>query len=192
MKKLTNTAYESFWGEKDFLAINADADKLCWVEILVALHEQMSAMLSHHCKVLFVRFDLHLPSYTDTNKIMSDLMRKIKRWINQHYQTKRVGHLWVREQERAKQQHYHVILLIDGNKIRNPKRLLERIEEMAFLRNLHYAGVKKPFIMIKRDDKQSFADAFYRGSYLAKQRGKGYQGRQCNNYSSSRIQPKTA
>lgn len=192
MKYLTNTAYESIWGEKGFLAINADADKLCWVEILNALHDQMNAMLSHHCKVLFVRFDLHLPSYTDTNKIMSDFMRKIKRWINQHYQISRVGHLWVREQEKAKKQHYHVILLIDGNKIRNPKRLLARIEEMAFLRNLHYAGVRKPFIMLTRDDKQSFADAFYRGSYLAKQRGKGYQGRQCNNYSSSRIQPKTA
>lgn len=192
MKYLTNTAYESVWGEKGFLAINADTDKSCWMEILNALHDQMNAMLSHHCKVLFVRFDLHLPSYTDTNKIMSDFMRKIKRWINQHYQISRVGHLWVREQEKAKQQHYHAILLIDGNKIRNPKRLLARIEEMAFLRNLHYAGVRKPFIMLTRDDKQSFADAFYRGSYLAKQRGKGYQGRQCNNYSSSRIQPKTA
>lgn len=192
MKKLTNTAYESVWGEKGFLAINADADKSCWMEILNALHDQMNAMLSHHCKVLFVRFDLHLPSYTDTNKTMSDFMRKIKRWINQHYQISRVGHLWVREQEKVKQQHYHAILLIDGNKIRNPKRLLARIEEMAFLRNLHYAGVRKPFIMLTRDDKQSFADAFYRGSYLAKQRGKGYQGRQCNNYSSSRIQPKTA
>lgn len=192
MKKLTNTAYESVWGEKGFLAINADTDKSCWMEILNALHDQMNAMLSHHCKVLFVRFDLHLPSYTDTNKTMSDFMRKIKRWINQHYQISRVGHLWVREQEKAKQQHYHAILLIDGNKIRNPKRLLARIEEMAFLRNLHYAGVRKPFIMLTRDDKQSFADAFYRGSYLAKQRGKGYQGRQCNNYSSSRIQPKTA
>lgn len=149
MKYLTNTAYESFWGEKGFLAINANDEKLCWVEILDALHEQMSAMLSHHCKVLFVRFDLHLPSYTGTNKIMSDFMRKIKRWINQHYQTKRVGHLWVREQERAKQQHYHVILLIDGNKMKNPKHLFERIDEMAFVRNLHYAGVTKPFIMLK-------------------------------------------
>lgn len=169
-------------------SIQADQKNGCYFEILDALNREMTAMLAHHNKLFFVRIDMRVIDYSDKNKMVSDLLRKIKRWIAHHYQTKHIGHLWVREVERAKKQHYHLVLMVDGNKMNHPKRLIQRIEEMAEQRNL-----PKPytpdncFIMINRGDNTAFDDAFYRGSYLAKTRGKNYKGKLANNFSASRI-----
>ena len=46
------------------------------------------------------------------------------------------------------------------------------------------------FYKINRGDYKAFGEAFYRCSYLAKARGKGYGGLGANNYSSSRIRLK--
>ena len=41
-------------------------------------------------------------------------MNRLKQWIKRNYKTKDIGSQWVREMERAKTQHYHVALFIDG------------------------------------------------------------------------------
>jgi len=49
---------------------------------------------------------------------------------------------------------------------------------------------KHCFYKINRGDDMAFGDAFYRCSYLAKVRGKGYGGSCTNNYSGSRVRSK--
>lgn len=172
------------------LAINADEKHGCYVEILVALKHQLDAMLSHHCKVLFVRVDIRQHDYTGDNKPMADFMRKLKKRLGRRYRTSHIGHLWVREIERAKHQHYHLILMMDGRKVRYPSKLIEDVEFVA-----DSWGWPKPFTpkncytLIQRGDAGAYGKAFRRGSYLAKTRGKGNKSVTANNYGRSNIQP---
>ncbi|WP_172462165.1 YagK/YfjJ domain-containing protein [Psychrobacter phenylpyruvicus] len=169
------------------MPVNANSEQGCYVEILEALHSQMTAMINIHCKVMLLRADIRLYEYTDDNKVISKFLRQLKKWLRNNYKIKEVGHLWVREREKSKQQHYHLMLMIDANKVRHPKRIIERIDYMASIYNLSAYTPKNCYYLIKRDDQDKFNEAFKRGSYLAKQRGKGYKGKLANNYSASRI-----
>ena len=88
--------------------------------------------------------------------------------------------------------HDHVMLIIDANKIQNPSALLGWLQERWSVR-----GHARPFIpkncfyKIRRGDDDTFAEAFYRCSYMAKVRGKGYGGSASNNYSGSRVRLKS-
>ena len=57
-------------------------------------------------------------------------MKNLKQKIGRDYEIIKIGYQWVREQERAKKQHYHVVLFLDGNKIQHPKKLNAIIKEM--------------------------------------------------------------
>ena len=43
-------------------------------------------------------------------------MDKLTKRLKRKYKLCRVGYIWVREQEKSKHQHYHLVLMIDGNK----------------------------------------------------------------------------
>lgn len=53
------------------LSINANNKYGCFVEILEAIQQQLDAMLSYHCKVLVLRFDLHTDEYQSNNALIS-------------------------------------------------------------------------------------------------------------------------
>ena len=50
--------------------------------------------------------------------------------------------------------------------------------------------VKNDCYKVRRGDDMAFGEAFYRCSYLAKARGKGYGSLGANNYSGSRVKPR--
>jgi len=52
--------------------------------------------------------------------------------------------------------------------------------------------IKHCFYKINRGDEKAFGEAFYRCSYLAKARGKGYSSLGTNNYSGSRVRFKSS
>ena len=170
------------------LPIQADENMGCYVEILERLKDQMDAMLSHHCKILIIRFDLHLNYYTGDNKRISQYVRKLRKRLKSKFGFKRIGFLWVREIEKAKQQHYHFVLMLDGNKVQQASHVLTLVES-CWTR----WGEPKPYTpkncyyRVARGDMASFQGAFYRCSYLAKIRGKGYKDKAANDYSASRI-----
>lgn len=170
------------------LPINASSKHGCYLEILAALKSQMDAMLSHHSKVLFVRMDLRQRDYTADNKPMADFMRKLKKRLARRYDTNRIAYLWVREVERSKHQHYHLTLMLDGNKVRHSSNVINDVEFIA-----DGWDWPKPFTpkncyyLINRSDSETYANAFKRGSYLAKTRGKGYKAATANNYGRSNI-----
>ena len=104
---------------------------------------------------------------------------------------KRLGYMWVREQEKAKSQHYHLALFLDGNKVQHPSKLLRWIKgRWTWYEQPKPPTIKRPFLMTKRQCKSSIDDAVYRISYLAKPRGKGYRNRYTKDYSTSRIKAK--
>lgn len=171
--------------------INVREDSGCFLEILTSFHDQMQAMLSHHSRILIVFFELHTCEYMQDSKLISDILRKVKRWLNTHYGMVRVGHLWVREKSRKKRQHYHVALILNGDEIKYPQKVIEQIEWQAMRRDLPKPYTPKNcYYFIGRKDDQTFRQAFYRASYFAKEKTKGYKGKLSNNFSASRIKCK--
>jgi hypothetical protein len=186
---MTMTNQSPYTINTDSYDINTGKNKhSCFTNILDTMHAQMQAMLSHHNKIIVVRVDLHCEKYTPCNIELSRFMCKVRKRLYSHYKCTRFGYLWVREQERSKSQHYHVMLIIDANKIQQPAALLGWLQERWSVR-----GHPRPYVpencfyMVHRGDEIAFGEAFYRCSYLAKARGKGYGSLGANNYSGSRV-----
>jgi len=153
---------------------------------------QVEAMLSHHNKVLLVRFDLHQPEYTDTSEAVTKLFKRLGDYLKPKYKLTRVGNVWVREMERAKSQHYHCVLLVDGNKFKTSYRLMERIRwywEALFDGSIHWPQ-PRCYYLLTRNNRETMQEAIYHISYLAKGRGKGYKPKQAKNYGASRLKVK--
>lgn len=170
------------------LPICANSKHGCFVEILERTKDQMDAMLSHHSKILVIRFDLHVDTYQPTNALISKFVRKLRKKLTAKYKLTRIGYIWAREQEKAKRQHYHFALIVDANKIRYPKKVLEIVDGIwqAWLLPKPYTP-RNCYYLVKRGDTEIYQEAFYRLSYLAKTRGKGYKSKTANDYSASRI-----
>lgn len=164
--------------------------KGCYVEMLAAIHREMSAMLSNHRKVLMFRIDVRVYEYSDNNKVISMFMRRFKRWAMKHYGTKNIGHVWCREVETAKKQHYHLFIMMDGSKVLNSKVSFDKCLEIAERNGLSVWLPDKPNYKVNRGDTPAYADAFRRASYLAKQRGKKLKGKRANSFSASQIEPR--
>ena len=156
-------------------------------KLMKAISERFCEALRQHSQILIVRFDLHIPQYTLDNAQISEFMSKLNYWIRSYYQSvNEVRYVWVRELEKAKQQHYHVALMLNGNKIRNPYYIHEKGREIwTELRGTSYHFVRK-YHHFHRDDHYSICEAFYHISYLAKARGKGYKPHRTKNYGASR------
>ncbi len=182
-------------GDGIALKINTwDGQYYCIAEILNKIYTQSTAMLSYHNKVLFFRLDLHLENsqkFKLNNREVSLLIEKIRKRVKAKYCCKRLGYMWVREHEKHKKLHYHLIIMIDANKIQHPSALIGWITERWVSRGHPRPHIpKKPFYKVHREDKVTFEEMFYRASYLAKARGKGYCNKSVNNFSSSRIKDK--
>ena len=160
-----------------------------YTHILRPLLSQYIYMLEHYSKVFVYRFDLHLAAYTEKNQVMTDFNRHLQKRIQQHYKIKEIAYCWVREQEKAKQQHYHYVLMLDGHRVRQPYTINSWIFEIAEMLDLlrpHLSGYHY-IAKHKSDYDEKLQEACYHISYLAKARGKGYRPIQTNDYSTSRL-----
>lgn len=152
-----------------------------------AMINQIDAMLSHHSKVILIRFDLRLYEYTENNGIMTTFNRKLHKRLKRKYNFKHIGFMWCRELETSKNQHYHYALMIDGHKVDLPYGIIAKIEEILQDLDCSVFFPTMCFYRMKRDDHQSIQDAIWRISYIAKSRGKGYKPSQTKNHGTSRI-----
>lgn len=177
--------------------------KSCYVEMLTAIEREMTAMLSNDRKVLMFRFDIHIKEYTPDNKVISDCLNEVKKFIKKNYKDcERIGYVWCREQQTVKHQHYHVFMMVNGSKIDDTFKIFEEIKKISdrtpLLARPHIA--KNSYTMVNRGDDDAFNEAFYRASYLAKTRTKGYKGVKAkkgervldrvNNYNATNIKPR--
>ena len=172
------------------LEINSTDTLGVYPKIIEKMVEQLDICLQIHKRVFVLRFDLHLKKYSGDNKTISTFMNRLKQWIKRNYKTKDIGSQWVREQERAKTQHYHVTLFIDGDVIRYPNKLLRAIRTKWF-KNGHCPVLEHPYYFIdKHNLEDERKEVIKRVSYLGKTRGKGYRNPQAKDYSTSRLKLK--
>ena len=135
-----------------------------------------------------VRIDLHVSEYSGANEKVSKMIRRLEERLKEQYGMTDVGHIWVREMEKAKRQHYHLALMLNGHKLRHPKKLIAWIEKYWTDRNEPKPYTPRAcYTMVKRGEQETYSKAFYRLSYLAKERGKGFKDAAANNYSTSRL-----
>lgn len=150
--------------------------------------EQLDIGLQRWRRVLAVRFDLHHKDIqTHSNKWLSRFIKNLKRRLERAYGLSDLGFIWVREQERGKAQHYHLVIWLDGNIVRSAENLLPIINEtwqaINPINTIGYAGRSEIFIDTE-DKKREF---IYWISYFAKARGKGYRAEQVKDYQCSRL-----
>jgi len=191
MKKAINADYWRVDGQA--LPINCSKKSGCYIEILNAIYSQLMAMLNHHNKVLVVRVDIHFPNNPETNKTISLILRKFrKKLLNKGYKLKRLGYVWVREASSDGSIHYHLVYMVDGNKVQSSFNLNELLSEVTMFVdsriNVHYPSKgHSSYKMINRMRKALFLEVFYWLSYLAKERSKGQKPLNTNDYSASRF-----
>lgn len=158
-----------------------------YLNMIKAIINQLEAMLFYYRKVHVLRFDLRQYDYSSDNGRITIFNRRLFKWLKSNYDLKHVGFAWCREQETAKQQHYHFVLMLDGDKVYTPHKITERIL-LTWKRMDGSAFIPKNcFYMVNRNNRESIQKAIWRISYLAKVRGKGYKPAQTKNYGTSRI-----
>ncbi|OOE34674.1 hypothetical protein BZG04_11115 [Salinivibrio kushneri] len=166
-----------------------------YTDILQRLVGQLEAMESHYARVFCFRFDLHLTEYTDNSTTVSRLFSLVVQALKRRYKTPNIGYLWVREHEKAKQQHYHCVLLLDGSKVNHFHTTQTTIDDYwAAFEGGHVQGCG--FKVLPRGSSHAKAEIIYWLSYLAKVRGKAsgrgkrYRPSQTKRYGVSRVKIK--
>lgn len=171
-------------------AINGGKTRGVYLPIVHKAIAQLDICIERWGRVFTLRFDLHQKVKGDDSYMLTKFRKNLSERIQRKYGISEIGYQWVREQEIAKQQHYHFALFMDGDKIRHPSALnkiitqtWERLNEGNFV-----FFPRNCFLMVSNE--QTKARAVYRVSYFAKVRGKGYRPNQCKDYSTSRLKSK--
>lgn len=152
-----------------------------------AFIEQLDAAIQIHNRVLVVNLFFSINYYTETNKIFSQFIKNLIQYLGRHYDINKVGYQWVREQEKAEKQHYHLALILDGNKIQNPRKLNEIIREKWLPRGSIHIPDNCFYYIDKYNMSVERLKAIYRASYMAKTRGKQYRPSQTKGFYCSRL-----
>ena len=161
-----------------------------YYEILQKIVDQTDAMLSHHCKVLIFRIDLHLYDDTDNSEQLSRFFRRLKKGMKP-WGHKRIGYIWCREQDKAGKPHYHLAVIVNGNINQNPYYLVQQAR--YYWEEWQIGTIWQPensFYRLPRNDMNVYQEVFDRLSYLAKVDTKGHKPNSANDYGGSRIQLK--
>jgi len=174
----------------EIIKVNAGATRGIYKEIIERFIGQFDIALKVHKRLLVHRVDLHLNMFSSDNKVISRFINRLKQWLKRNYGLEKIGYIWVREQEKSDKQHYHLALLLDGDKIRHPKRLNEQIKEM-WLPLGHVPVTLNPYYTIdKHNHNETRTEIIERVSYLAKVRGKRIRDKQTKDYQTSRLKNK--
>jgi len=173
------------------LEINASSEFGVYVEIMEKIVEQLDACYRIHKRVCVILFILQHRETSQNNDDISRFMNVIKQWIKRRYKTKKIGSVWVREWEKAKTKshHYHCVLFVDGDKVRHPKEIIKAVKSKWFkYGNVPDKFLKNPYYNLRKENYKETRDAiFWRLSYYAKPRGKGYRNPQSSDYQTSRL-----
>lgn len=162
-----------------------------FLPILAKIDDQVSAMLSHHSKVLMYRLDFRLYDCTESNEVMSSFLRRYLKTLRRASNINRVAYVWCREQYKADHQHYHSAFIVDGNKHQYPSLLIDQARLHWEDRDIGTLSIPKQcYTMLRRGDDEAYQRVFERLSYLAKVFSKGTRSDTVNDYSTSRIKPR--
>ncbi|MBR9727509.1 inovirus-type Gp2 protein [Shewanella intestini] len=189
---MTQITHQKWFEYRDEIwSINSSKSGLR-TDILKAILGELDEMLCRHRKVFVWRFDLHLPYPTDDNKLITDFNRRLRKRVERLYDSE-YCYAWVREHEKAKSQHYHFALILNGSKVNHYHQLAEWVRDIweyhgsVFIGDAGGRHSGCDYHNLERDNHQAIDAASYHISYMAKPRGKGYRPKQTKDFGSSRL-----
>ena len=161
-------------------------------DIMTAITNRLSHITSRFSRTLFIRFDLHYPIdfiAPHDNSHLSKLLNSFTRYLSREGIA--FQYVWVREQSiMERHQHYHVMLLLNGNVTRHSWNHMEKADALwQSALGINYPGLLQrcnrsrdgsshpDFIHLDRHDASYQRDierCVEWASYLAKTRTKGY------------------
>lgn len=158
-----------------------------YVETLKSITNQFEIAAQKWRRVFMLRFDLHQHIYTGNNQRITAFRKRLFNKLKRDYGFTDIGFCWVRERERAKAQHYHFVLFLDGRLIRHSKCINQLVKNAwdDGTGSYHVPTIKRPYYF--GTGEQITDDAIYRVSYLAKARGKGFRDKQAKDFQCSRM-----
>lgn len=161
-------------------------------KILKTGFKQLDSMLSYYSKVTMVLLQFHVPDFSYDNKSLSIFISRLKRKLSKHY-GKRLGYLWVREQDNSKAQHYHMCIMLNGHKCQSTRRIdaIVKSEWESFGERYFSYRIRNRIYRINRTyDVKELRAAKTRLSYLAKLETKQRTPRYTKTYHASSLQPR--
>jgi len=157
-------------------------------KILKGFLGQLTVMENRHNKLFIYIFILDVKESNNTNSIMKLFNSELSKHFAKYQKTKEMAYQWVREKVNDKPEHYHQVLIINGNKVRNIKHIYQPMLDIwqgVGGSNIHRPV--SPYYNYRRGDYQTLADIIYRVSYFAKNATKGDKPPQTKNYGTSRL-----
>lgn len=151
-------------------------------DILKPLLAMFNYLIEKHNKLFVFRFDLHLRDNLEPKKL-SRFFENLNRSVKSKYGSK-MYYFWVREQEQANFQHYHVVLFIKGSIIQEYGFLSAAIKKY-WDRHGTYSGWNSH--QVERYEQQTIDNASEHISYLAKVRSKDKNPPASKNFGHSRF-----
>ncbi len=149
-------------------------------DIMDSIFSVLREFFEKRSKLTAIRIELHLKQWTANNSCVREFFTKLRRQLFKKYGKIYHRYIWVREQVQATAQHYHAVLLVDGQFVKHPsiiKNIASSIWSYGYL-----CLPPRPFYHIHRDQIGRFCALVYRLSYLAKAETKGNRPKKVRDY----------
>ena len=138
-------------------------------KIMRSILDTVLEIFSRSTKVLVVRFDLHVKEHSETNLIISQFSKMLTKKLHNNYAKTWFHLIWVREHGNSPCQHYHCVLMVNGQKINHPGKLDKFIEQCWYeVSEGTFSLPKNCYYFWQLGDNRLFGQIIYRLSYLAK------------------------
>ncbi|MPV87019.1 YagK/YfjJ domain-containing protein [Ostreibacterium oceani] len=183
--------YEDNWLYRDIIyPVNTDKEKRWGIypDILKQFVDRFDYMESHYNKLFILRVDLRLKSQLKKSRknLFTPFMTKLKHILKKEYGFNKIHYQYVTEYNAKLEKHYHLILILDGNKIQSSFNIQHLIKDIWAKYGKHHMP-ENCYYNYRRGDETIRKEIVYRASYLAKIRDKNRRNVQDKRYGVSRI-----
>lgn len=183
--------YNQYWAYQDIVyPVNTNKEKGWGIypDILKRFIDRFNYMEHHYNKLFVMRVDLRLKSQLKkSNKnVFTPFMTNLKRVLKRVYGFKKIHYQYVTEHNRNKEKHYHLILILDGNKIQSSFKIQHLVDDCWSKYGKYYIP-EHCYYNHHRGDERMRKEIVYRASYLAKIRDKNRRRSQDKRYGVSKI-----
>ena len=143
------------------------------VKIMNSLFKAVDRTYVSCSRFLAIRYDFHLPQYTPDNRVITRFHQLLIPALRKEYPKSFARVFWVREQNQAPAQHYHYLLMVDGNCVRHPLKINKLVESCW---RIATGGTvwfpKHGYYLIRKNDTKAMTALLLRVSYFAKRHSK--------------------
>lgn len=138
-------------------------------KIMRAMMDCLTEIFSQSTKVLVLRFDLHVKEHSESNQVISQFSQTLASTLKKQYPSTWFHLMWVREHGRSPKQHYHGVLMANGQKIQYPAKIIPMIEKCwQTSSGGTFSLPSNSYYFWKHGDSHLLGLIIYRLSYLAK------------------------